>query len=586
MAKAMPVRAGLEGPERGIGDQIVGRNVLPGHAALARLDHVGDERVEEPALSLALGLFPEFLTERPDFLADFDAKPDRVVPKHLARLALHHLRADIERGEQGIERRGRGVDQKGLVEAAMFDAPRLSLDVAVLDVDLRGLGKARELLVGRLGGDDPRRVGAEVLEAHGEAPGEQGMELHEAGPGLVEQNVIAKRADLREDGLGAVDRAVIGTLLDHRDAEGPVLLPGGLVGHQRIVADFPADLFLVQRLDVDRPDQAEGVAVGFEIDRDAAAEHQRAMVGGLVVVAVEQHQIARRHQRRQHDLVGGRGAVEHEIGALGPEDFRRFLLRAQGRPLVGQQVAQLQHRIVEVVAKNRLAEMFDENPADRAAGIEHAAIVAGAGPELIAFFRVIDQFAEERRLHRLGILLEPADEVLGDEFRGFLGEEDIAVDIVEHVDRQVLEALAAHQQNDRHFQAAAADIGDQPRRLAVHALLAPVDDHAADGGVGLDRQFSVLDPAGAHQLEAGFLDRGDDLAQAFALEFVGVEGRGAEQEGEAAEIIHGGPATRSDSRADLTRGRDFFDEIFRLAKPARALERKLVGRSARSQALR
>ena len=60
------------------------------------------------------------------------------------------------------------MDQKGLVEAAMFDAPRLSLDVAVLDVDLRGLGKARELLVGRLGGDDPRRVGAEVFQAHGE----------------------------------------------------------------------------------------------------------------------------------------------------------------------------------------------------------------------------------------------------------------------------------------------------------------------------------------------------------------------------------------------------------------------------------
>ena len=37
------------------------------------------------------------------------------------------------------------------------------------------------------------------------------------------------------------------------------------------------------------------------------------------------------------------------------------------------------------------------------------------------------------------------------------------------------------------------------------------------------------------------LDRGDDLAQAFALELVGVEGRSAEQEGEAAEIIHDGP---------------------------------------------
>ncbi len=55
------------------------------------------------------------------------------------------------------------MDEESLVEAAMFDAPRLALDVAVLDVNLRGLREARELLVRRLGGDDARRVGAEIL---------------------------------------------------------------------------------------------------------------------------------------------------------------------------------------------------------------------------------------------------------------------------------------------------------------------------------------------------------------------------------------------------------------------------------------
>ena len=92
-------------------------------------------------------------------------------------------------------------------------------DMAVLDVDLRGLREARQLLVGRLGRDDARRVGAEARQPHGEAAGIERMELHEAGPGLVEQDVVAEMADALEDHLGIVNRAVIGALLDDGDAE-------------------------------------------------------------------------------------------------------------------------------------------------------------------------------------------------------------------------------------------------------------------------------------------------------------------------------------------------------------------------------
>ena len=74
-------------------------------------------------------------------------------------------------------------------------AALLARDVAVLDVDLRGLREARELLVGRLGRDDARRVGPETGEPHGEAAGIERMELHEARPGFVEQDVVAEMAD-------------------------------------------------------------------------------------------------------------------------------------------------------------------------------------------------------------------------------------------------------------------------------------------------------------------------------------------------------------------------------------------------------
>ena len=174
--------------------------------------------------------------------------------------------------------------------------------------------------------------------------------------------------------------------------------------------------------------------------------------------------------------------------------------------------------------------------------IEDAAVVAGTGPELIALLGVIDQRAEERRLQRLGVLLQARDEVLGDELRRLLGEEHIAVDEVEHLDGNVLEPLAAHQDDDRHFQAALAHQVDERGGLAFEPLLAPVDHHAADRRVGLHGDLGVVEPPGAHDLEAHAVDRLDDLRDAIAFEVVGVEVRGREQEGESLEIVHGEPS--------------------------------------------
>ena len=79
--------------------------------------------------------------------------------------------------------------------------------------------------------------------------------------------------------------------------------------------------------------------------------------------------------------------------------------------------------------------MFHEHAADWAAAVKHAAIVSRAGPQLIALLGIVDERAEERGLQGLGLLLQPADQVLGDEGWGFLGQEDIAVDEIEHLDR-------------------------------------------------------------------------------------------------------------------------------------------------------
>ena len=128
---------------------------------------------------------------------------------------------------------------------------------------------------------------------------------------------------------------------------------------------------------------------------------------------------------------------------------------------------------------------------------------------------------------------------LGDEFRRLLGEEDIAVDIVEHLDRDVLKPLAPHQHDDRHFQAAPAHQIDQRGGLALEPLLAPIDHHAADGGIGLHREFGILDPPCPDDLKAELFDGRDDLLQAQPFEILVVESRRADKKSETPVEIHG-----------------------------------------------
>ena len=101
-----------------------------------------------PPWGIALA-FLELAPDRPHLLAQLDAQADGVVPQHFAGFPLHHLRADIERGEQRIERRSRGMQYEELIEAAMLD-PDLSklgesAEADVIRAEL-GYGAAEPLL--------------------------------------------------------------------------------------------------------------------------------------------------------------------------------------------------------------------------------------------------------------------------------------------------------------------------------------------------------------------------------------------------------------------------------------------------------
>ena len=79
----------------------------------------------------------------------------------------------------------------------------------------------------------------------------------------------------------------------------------------------------------------------------------------------------------------------------------------------------------------------------------------------------------------------------------------------------------------------------QLRRLPLQPLLAPIDDHAADRGIGTHHQLGIVVAPRAHHLVAVLFDLANDVMEALALQVAGlVEAGGAEQELEAARIFH------------------------------------------------
>jgi hypothetical protein len=63
-----------------------------------------------------------------------------------------------------------------------------------------------------------------------------------------------------------------------------------------------------------------------DVERLAAGQDQPIVVR-LVAIAVEEHDVARRHQRLVHHLVRRRGAVRHEEDVIGAKGAGRHLLR-------------------------------------------------------------------------------------------------------------------------------------------------------------------------------------------------------------------------------------------------------------------
>ena len=511
----VPGGAGLEVPALLLALDQLGGQAFPGHVdrvgtkgRAAHADAVGHEGVEEPLFLRRAAAAREVLAELAQLLARLDAELDAAVPQHLAGLAFVDLGVDVQRCEQRIERRGRDVLQEGFVEALVVDESLLAAQMLVALVDLAGLREAGALLVHRLRREQPAGFRRQILQPHRAVAVEQRVEGVVADPGFVPQHVVAQPADLLQHLAHVVDRAVVGAQLDAGHAEGPRCIGERLVLDLRVLADLLAQRGLVPGLPVDRADHAEGVARGRQEDRNGAGLHQRALVQRLVVVAVEQHQVAALEQRAGDDLVRGAGAVEHEVGAVGAEDLGRVRLRLLGRALVDQQVAEFDIGVAQVVAEDGLAEVLEEQLPRRRLAIELPALVAGAveGDGRLAV--VGHQLAEEGRQQAHAVLDEAGDDLLGVEDRRLLAQVDVALDLAQPADhRQFADAVRIGQGPQRRAKAQAAHAAHQRLRALEAGAVGEQD-------VGADRRV-LGQVARVHRGQLDLVAFGADLRQQF-----------------------------------------------------------------------
>ena len=272
---------------------------------------------------------------------------------------------------------------------------------------------------------------------------------------------------------------------------------------------------------------------GVEVDRVRAREHH-AVVHALVAVAVQQQLLARREQRLEDHLVGGRGAVGGEERAPRAEGLGRHVLRLgdhaarlheriqhrHGHRQVGVEHV-LAHELVEVVHPGAAAQGFARGVARRVPLVlRHPHVVlqlVGEGrARLLLDLRVEDAvdaavvalLAVEVAVHRLGE--QRVDHVV------FLLLRD------QDVDRQLgPEARdALHQLERRDLQlavwtagAVAVVLGEPVERV--------VDQHRLDVAVGLDGGERLLGGGDAGEGDAervierarGGVQALDELAQ-------------------------------------------------------------------------
>ena len=262
------------------------------------------------------------------------------------------------------------------------------------------------------------------------------------------------------------------------------------------------------------------------------ARHRDRVQDRHVAVAVDDDDVARRDVGVPDHLVRRRRAVGDEEAVVGVEDPRRVALGGGDRARVVEQLAQLVDRVADVGAQHVLAEELVEHLPDRALQERDAARVARAVPRVRAVLRVVDERAEERRRERVEVALDLADDVPGDELRRVLEHVDEAVQLAQHVVRDVARRARLAVEVDRDLGVLEPDLLDElaqveHRRIELGSrrelLVVDRQDERRRAALLLRELREVAVARDAQHLHAFLLDRRGERADAEARGVLGAE---------------------------------------------------------------
>ena len=228
----------------------------------------------------------------------------------------------------------------------------------ILHDDLRGLRDAGQQFVRGVGRVDDGVFRARAILADGVHVFVKVVEGRMRQPGFVEVQGFHLAVKRFLQGLHVIEHTVVGGLRNGQNAR-----PGLLVLDERVRLDFLADIFELEFLQRNRPDDAQMIARRHQEHR-VGAGHDDRMQDRFMAVAVDDNGIAGRHIGMPHHLVRGGGAISNEEAVVGIENARRIALGGAHRTIVVEQLAQFLHCITNICAQHVFTEKLMEHLAN------------------------------------------------------------------------------------------------------------------------------------------------------------------------------------------------------------------------------
>ena len=308
-------------------------------------------------------------------------------------------------------------------------------------------------------------------------------------PGFIEVNPVDARIEERLDAPRVVAEPVVGGVgHDGIDRSGVAVFR-----HERVRLDRSLDGLLLEPVGRDGSDDPVAVSQRHEVARDGS-RHDEAVFDRLVAVPVAQGDLIPGDGRHEDDPVRHGRAVGDAVRAMRAEHPRRIpLVLAHGSRVVEQR-PEAADADRQVGAKQVLAEVVEEDPADRRFEERGAAVVARCVPRVLVLLGELHHCARQRWHHHFEIPPHGRDDASPDERSGILQGPDELVDILHHLDGDGRCLIALRHQEDRDLLVARAHQVEQPSgaRVVLVATHRPVHEDGMDGRVGDDHGGTIL----------------------------------------------------------------------------------------------